>query len=266
MQHVTTHASAWAGRGHGHKHKLDARNRSRLEIYDPEGSVDPELLTWLQERLGSMQTRYGARLTRVEVRFGEMNKPQGVADRSCVVTLAPKGSDPIAIEMRGDSDRAAFDLAADRAQFELENVLTKLGFHVKSKGRSRGHHDGFGTDGVHDPAARRSLFDKRVGRNEDQLRLVQARPEKERRDIVVDTAAPGVSADQRKVGNGHSAKRNTRLHTGGAAYQLEDSGNGQPSRRSTRAGLHGIKPAGGLAIRTQAAVHRPSARAMRAAR
>jgi hypothetical protein len=165
--------------------------------------------------------------------------------------------------MRGDSDRVAFDLAADRAQFELEGALTKLGFHVKSKGRGRGNHDGFGANDKHDEA-RRSLFDKRVGRNADQLRLVQARPEKERRDIAVDTSAPGVSADHRKVGNGHSAKRNTRLNTGGAAYQLEDSGNGQPSRRSTRAGLHGIKPAGGLAIRIQAAVHRPSARAARA--
>lgn len=262
MQHVTTHAAAWNGKGHGRKNKRN-HAKGRLEIYDLEGSVDPELLAWLHERLGHMQSRYGTRLARIEVRFGEMNKPQGVADRSCVVTLDPHGLDPIAIEMRGDSDRTAFDLAADRAQFELEDALTKLGFHVKTKGRGRGTHDGFGANDSHEEA-RRSLFDKRIGRNDDQLRIVQARPEKERRDVAVDTAEPGVSADHRKVGNGHSAKRNTRLHTGGAAYHLEDSGNGQPSRRSTRAGLHGIKPAGGLAIRVQSAVHAPSARAMRA--
>jgi hypothetical protein len=253
MQHVTTHASG----------RKNNQAKGRLDIHDPEGSVDTELLEWLKERLGHMQTRYGMRLTHIEVRFGEMNKPQGVADRSCVVSLEPHGLDPIAIEMRADSDRVAFDLAADRAQWELEDALSKLGFHVKSKGRSRGNHDGFGANDKHDPA-RRSLFDKRVGRNDDQLKMLQARPEKDRRDVWIDTAEPGVSADQRKAGNGHSAKRNTRLHTSGAAYHLEDSGNGQPSRRSTRAGLHGIKPAGGLAIRTQAAVHKPSARAARA--
>lgn len=264
MQHVTTHASAWAGKRHGRKHKR-SHEQGRLDIYDLEGSVDSELLAWLHERLGHMQSRYGMRLARIEVRFGETNKPQGVADRSCVVTLEPQGLDAIAIEMRGDSDRAAFDLAADRAQLELEDALTKLGFHVKSKGRGRGMPAWFADNGRHEEA-KQSLFDKRVGRNDDQLRVVQARPEKERGDAIVDTAEPGVSADHRKVGNGHSAKRNTRLHTGGAAYQLEDSGNGQPSRRSTRTGLHGIKPAGGLGIRVMTAVHRPSARAMRAAR
>jgi hypothetical protein len=95
---------------------------------------------------------------------------------------------------------------------------------------------------------------------------LQQRPEKVRRDAVIDTAEPGVSADQRKIGDGHTGKRNTKLRTDGMSYALEDSTNGKPSRKSTRAGKNRVKHDNGLTIRTKNAVHSPEQRAARAAR
>ena len=56
-----------------------------------------------------------------------------------------------------------------------------------------------------------------------------------RRDLVVDTSKPGVSATDRKAGGGATASRNASKSSakkGGAA--LEDSQTGKPSRKSTR--------------------------------
>lgn len=69
------------------------------------------------------------------------------------------------------------------------------------------------------------------------------RPPRRRRDWPVDTALPGVSATDRKVGNGSTGSRNTSQRAGrNAAYVLEDSQTGRPSRKSTRKGAHSMKP------------------------
>jgi hypothetical protein len=60
-------------------------------------------------------------------------------------------------------------------------------------------------------------------------------PRRPRRDFPVDTALPGVSATDRKVGAGATASRNRSARAkekGGA--RLEDSATGRPSRKSTR--------------------------------
>jgi hypothetical protein len=111
-----------------------------LKIHDREGSVDPELRTWIVERLGHIQPKYEAQIDHIDVEFGDENKPRGHADRSCSVSVVMRELAPIAIEMRADSDRAAFDLAADRARFELDLALKELGVGVKSNGRQRGTH------------------------------------------------------------------------------------------------------------------------------
>lgn len=68
-------------------------------------------------------------------------------------------------------------------------------------------------------------------------------PPKRRRDWPVDTSLPGVSATDRKVGHGSTASRNTSKRAGrNAAYVLEDSKTGRPSRKSTRKGANSMKP------------------------
>ena len=78
----------------------------------------------------------------------------------------------------------------------------------------------------------------------EQFRVMQQRnanppkakqPPKPRRDHPINTAKPGVSASNRKVGFGHSGVRNVSKRAakkGGA--RLEDSATGKPSRKSTR--------------------------------
>jgi len=59
-------------------------------------------------------------------------------------------------------------------------------------------------------------------------------PPRPRRDRPVDTALPGVSATDRKVGAGSTAQRNRSAAAAkNAAYVLEDSVT-HPSRKSTR--------------------------------
>jgi hypothetical protein len=109
-----------------------------------------------------------------------------------------------------------------------------------------------------------SEIGRRVGRTVGNVKRAQARPEKTRRDRPVDTSKPGVAADDRKVGDGHTARRNTKLNTRKATAALEDSANGKPSRKSTRRSTNRIKAATQLTRRTKRAVNSPKAPAARA--
>lgn len=63
----------------------------------------------------------------------------------------------------------------------------------------------------------------------------KAKMPRRRKDASVDTSLPGVSASDRKVGNGSSGPRNVSARAaqkGGAV--LEDSTTGKASRKSTR--------------------------------
>jgi len=86
-----------------------------------------------------------------------------------------------------------------------------------------------------------------------------------RRDLNVDTAKPGVSASDRKVGAGRSATRNVSARAakkGGAA--LEDSATGQPSRKSTRDSASGVKRTSNLQLRAAGKASAPATRAAKA--
>lgn len=108
-----------------------------------------------------------------------------------------------------------------------------------------------------------SEIGRRVGHSRANVKRAQARPEKTRRNRPVDTAKKGVAADDRKVGKGHTAQRNTKLNTEGMAYMLEDSAQDRPSRKSTRRATNRVKPSQ-LTRRTKRAVRSPKVRAGRA--
>lgn len=89
-------------------------------------------------------------------------------------------------------------------------------------------------------------------------------PKKPRRDAPVDTAAPGVSATDRKAGAGDTAARNRSKRAakkGGAALE---SSRGTPSRKSTRRGKGRVKPTSNRERQQTRAATAPSARARRA--
>ena len=67
-------------------------------------------------------------------------------------------------------------------------------------------------------------------------------PPKRPRNSPVDTALPGVSASDRKVGPRSTATRNASSRAARSApYRLEDSRTGRPSRKSTRRSANRLK-------------------------
>ena len=110
-----------------------------------------------------------------------------------------------------------------------------------------------------------SLIGRRVGRGRANLERALERPEKERRDALVDTSLPGVSASDRKAGYGSTAARNTRRRAPRAVAALEDSATGKPSRKSTRKSAQRAKQATQLTRKARRATAAPKARAQRAA-
>lgn len=91
-------------------------------------------------------------------------------------------------------------------------------------------------------------------------------PAKKRRDVPVDTAQPGVSATDRKIGKGATAKRNVSASAEKkASWVLEDSTTDTPSRKSTRKAANHAKPDSNLRQRETRRTSAPSSRATRAA-
>lgn len=70
----------------------------------------------------------------------------------------------------------------------------------------------------------------------------EPQPRRPRRDIIVDTARPGVSATDRKAGLRTTAERNRSDRAARkASYVLEDARPPRPSRKSTRQATNRIK-------------------------
>lgn len=88
------------------------------------------------------------------------------------------------------------------------------------------------------------------------------KPRPPRRDLVVDTSRPGVSATDRKAGFGTTGSRNLskRAEQKGGA-RLEDSATGKPSRKSTRKSKGRLKPSVSLQQRAVRDTHSAKARA-----
>ncbi len=90
-------------------------------------------------------------------------------------------------------------------------------------------------------------------------------PAKKRRDVPVDTSQPGVSASDRKIGKGATAKRNvSQAAEKKASWVLEDSTTDTPSRKSTRKAANHAKPDSNLRQRETRETTSPTARARRA--
>ncbi|MBK8995764.1 MAG: hypothetical protein IPM35_08455 [Myxococcales bacterium] len=80
----------------------------------------------------------------------------------------------------------------------------------------------------------------------------------------IDTALPGVSASDKKKGQGHTEPRNAAARADKkAAFKLEDSASGRPSRKSTRGSSNRAKPDSNLKQRQTRKATSPKARARR---
>lgn len=252
-----------------HTTKADKRRSGRTEASETllqlrGDPIDDALHDWVYERLGRELGRYAPQIERVQVRFGDETGSKGGVDKCCMVHVILSRLPPVLVEMRGSTEREAFDLAAKSAQRATRRNLERHGFTTKHAKIESGPRDGAArTEAAQAIYPSESLFGRHVGHGHDQLMLLAQRPEKVRRDLPIDTSEQGVHSSDRKVGYGHTGKRNTKLNTEGMAYRLEDSTVDRPSRKSTRGGTNHVKADNPLTRRTKAAVQTPKSRASR---
>jgi ribosome-associated translation inhibitor RaiA len=206
------------------------------------GSVEvgPELRSRINKDLGRRIERYAQNVTRVTVRFDDINGPRGGIDTVCRIKLSVKGADHIVVEAHGADVNEAFRVASAQAKTALSRVLERKG-----------------------PASRRPL----VGRAQVQ------RPSRKRRatralagSLIgrrVGRARKNLEAAWEFSGPGSTAARNTRLRANRAAATLEDSQRTRPSRKSTRKSANRQKSGAKLARRAKRQLHAPGARAAR---
>ncbi|MBK9033251.1 MAG: hypothetical protein IPL61_18590 [Myxococcales bacterium] len=224
---------------------LDIRARPKVEA---------TLEATIRAKTTAALARWATLIERVTIRFADVNGPRGGVDTRCSIHVGLTGVPPVQIEHLGASRALAWAPALRSAVQAIRRLLDRRG---RSAGRAS----------VPDAARPKlagapSLIGRREGRAALAQAMVLARPEKQVRDLWVDTAQPGVSETDRAAGAGHSARRNTRGSKAGMTSTLEDS-LATPSRKSTRRSANHGKPSHGKERAAVAAVIAPKARATR---
>lgn len=195
----------------------------------------PALARHARAAFGRKLGKFARQITRVDVHLAEPSARGGAPSTACraVVSLATR--DPITVEHRAETARAAIDGAADRVERAVRRELGKSATTVARK-----------------PRAARS-------------RTKPKRAKSKRARGKVDTSLPGVSATDKKVGKRDTAVRNVSERArrkGGAA--LESSATGRPSRKSTRGSEGAHKRTSNLKLRELARRRAPTTRAAKA--
>jgi hypothetical protein len=210
---------------------------TRLELRTGGIDLEPGLHDWVYDRIGRQLGKYATQIDRVQVRFGDENGPRsGGTDKSCMVHVTLSKLPPVVVEMRGDTQREAFDLVASSAERATRRSMEKHG--VSS--HKHKHKD-------HPPA-----------REPDVLQADGAE------GVDAQDGHPS-EAEGTEDGVDHTADRNNKLNDSGMPYRLENSTNGKPSRKSTRGSSNHIKHGNPLELRAKAATHSPKEQAVRAA-
>jgi hypothetical protein len=250
---------AASGRTEAERTTLSIRSRVR---------IDDETRAQLRARLTRKLGKYAMQIERVSLRLDDLNGPRGGVDIVCKIKVVLAGLPSIVAEERAPDVREAAVRAGDVVTRAVRRALDRAGRSARARSRSKS--PAAAAIQKEDAASRAvprdddgSLIGRRVGRSSAQLERALARPEKLRRDVPVDTAAPGVSASDRRVGHGATATRNTKRNRAGMTASLEDSRT-TPSRKSTRKSTNRAKGAVALAHNASEQARAPKAQATRA--
>ncbi len=231
--------------------------RSRVRIDD---DTRAQIRTRLARKLG----KYATQIERVSLRIDDLNGPRGGVDIVCKIKVVLSGLPTIVVEERAADVRDAAVRAGDVVERAVRRALSRAGRSARERSRTAGPaaaatKPGRAPRGDDDG----SLIGRRVGRSPAQLERALARPEKQRGDAYVDTAAPGTSASDRKAGYGATAARNTKRNRAGMTASLEDSRT-TPSRKSTRKSANRAKSGVTLARTANEQARTPKKQAARA--
>jgi ribosome-associated translation inhibitor RaiA len=243
-----------AGRTRAEETPLNLRT-SGVEI---KGALRTEVRARTAARLG----KFAHQIERATVRFVDVNGPRGGVDTACRIKIVLSSAPSVVTEERAEGVREAFAAAIAAAARQLQRVLARRGFRGPAR-RARGSRETQPAvvSPANPPPEDGSLIGRRVGRARANLLRAADRPEKRRRDALVDTAQPETSATDRRAGGGSTARRNTRLNSARATATLEDSASGRPSRKSTRRSANRAKQDDQLRLRAALASQSPSGRA-----
>jgi hypothetical protein len=219
----------------------------------------------IEARLRRALAPFGPRIERATIRFEDVNGPRRGVGMGCAIKVVFSGSDSIIVEERATNVLETARLAIARVARSVRRYTGQSGAKTPRATRRRPTAPRAAlaaeqeASKLQDPG---SLIGKRVGRGAANLAAALERPEKLRRDVLVDTAQPGVSATDRKAGGGSTARRNSKRSNSGMTAALEDS-RSKPSRKSTRGGTNRTQGATQLTRRAQRKVRSPQARAQR---
>ncbi len=229
----------------------EARGRLRkVEVRAAAASASTKRL--VRERLDRAFGHWAKLLTRIVVRFEDLNGPRGGVDCRCAIDVHPAGLDPVHYESTARNEELALGMVVRGIERTLRRVFEKRGYRA---GRTS-------TPDSRRPRLERpgSLVGRREGRGALRQAMARVRPEKDVGDLWTDTAQPATSATDRTSGSGHTARRNARVRRGSMTVLLEDSLSKQPSRKSTRRSANRGKPSQGKERTAAAMAVTPSAR------
>ncbi|WP_438024630.1 hypothetical protein [Sorangium sp. So ce233] len=234
--------------------------------------VDEATRAHVRQSLAAKLGRFAPRIERLTVRFTDVNGPRGGVDVACDVKVVLSGRPSVVYQMRGREPRETIDRAVPGVVRAVKSALERAP-RAASRAPARGPKRAAraAKRGAAAAPARRghpspegSFIGRRVGRSDENLERALERPEKSRRDVPVDTAAPGRSATDRKAGGGSTARRNAMRRARKATATLEDSARDRPSRKSTRKSANRAKQDSKLRRREVRQATTPSARAAKA--
>jgi hypothetical protein len=232
--------------GHVPRSAKGATGMSRIEKTPLDVRVNgiaiaPKLRARIPSSLGRKLERYARNMTRVTVRFEDVNGPRGGVDTVCRIKMSAKDNAHVVVEAREVDAEHAFRRAATLAQRAMARALDRKGPERRRPFASRMQ---MPTLSKRKSTAKRpaagSLIGRRVGRGQENLEAVLA-----------------------WKGEGSTAARNVKRRTSGMTATLEDSAKDRPSRKSTRKSKNRQKSASQLGRATKRARHTPSARARR---
>jgi hypothetical protein len=226
--------------------------------------IDDKTREQVRARLTRKLAKHAGHIGRVSLRLDDLNGPRGGVDIVCKIKVVLPGLPSIVVEERAADVRDAAVRAGDGVERAVRRAVARAGRSARERARASGTAAGPQASGR---AAQRddegSLIGRRVGRSAAQLERALARPEKQRGDAYVDTAAPGASASDRKAGYGATAARNTKRNDAGMTAALEDSRT-KPSRKSTRKSANRTRSATALEHKASEQSRTPKRQATRA--
>jgi hypothetical protein len=232
--------------------------------------VDEATREHVRRSFGAKLGKLAPQIERLTVRFTNVNGPRGGAGIDCDVKVVLSGHRSVVYQAHGRAPREAVNRAAPGLVQAVKTALARAPRPVTpgvppSGARARPARPSAAPPGpLGHPSPEGSFIGRRVGRSADNLALALERPEKTRRDVPVDTAAPGRSATDRKAGGGSTARRNARKTAPRATATLEDSARDRPSRKSTRKSANRSMQGNKLRQREVREVRSASARAAKA--